>query len=181
MGMTGIESAQNWLGWVVAGGLRGLARMKTRLFAGVLAVAALAVSPHAWAQSVGECDWRASAANLVEPWDEASKSFANGAVRVALLDLIEPGAAAYHLLLLSPPYEVMGDRQCRIISLSPRFGFMGVELEKITAEYDPAKGLTLSLPAARYNPDSVEGDWSLLHITVNQSTGDVAATLEGAK
>lgn len=155
--------------------------LKTELFAGVLSFAAVAFSPHAVAQSVGECDWRASAANLVEPWDETSISFANGDVRLALLDLIEPGAAAYHLLLLSPPYGVMGDRQCRIISLSGNFGFMGVELEKITATYDPAKGLTLSLPAARYNPDSSEGDWSLLHITVNQSTGDVATNLEDAK
>lgn len=155
--------------------------MKTGLFAGVLAYLSLAFPPQAWAQSVGECDWRASAANLVEPWEEASKNFANGAVKLALLDLIEPGAAAYHLLLLSPPYEVMGDRQCRIISLSPSFGFMGVELEKITAAYDPAKGLTLSLPAALYNPDTAEGDWSLLHITVNQATGDVAAILEGSK
>ncbi|MBT2131397.1 hypothetical protein [Aliiroseovarius lamellibrachiae] len=155
--------------------------MKTGLFTGILAVAALALTPHAWAQSVGECDWRSSAANLVEPWDEASKSFANGAVRLALLDLIEPAAAAYHLLLLSPPYGVVGDRQCRRISLSPSFGFMGVKLENITATYDPGKGLTLSLPAARYNPDSSEGDWSLLHITVNQSSGDVVATLEDAK
>ncbi len=155
--------------------------MKTGLFATILAFAALAFSPHAWAQSVGECDWRASAANLVEPWDEASKSFANGAVRIALLDVIEPAAAAYHLLLLSPPYGVMEDRQCRVISREGSFGFMGVEFDQIAAGYDPEKGLTLSLPAALYNPDTAEGDWGLLHITVNQSSGEITTWMEDAQ
>ena len=42
------------------------------------------------AQTAFPCDWQARADAIVEPWEENSKTFANGAVRVALLDTIEP-------------------------------------------------------------------------------------------
>ena len=69
-----------------------------------LAFAAAMAGP-AVAQQVRDCDWLASAWNLAEPWEENTRTFANGAVRLALLDAIEPGAVPFHLLVLSPPWD----------------------------------------------------------------------------
>lgn len=131
----------------------------------------------AQAQSVTECDWRASAENLVEPWDETSRTYANGDVRIALLDTVEPAAAAYHLLVLSPPYDEVGGRQCRLISAHESLGFMVVRFDQIEGEYDPEQGLIFRLPAARYNPDRSEGDWTDLTFVVNQASGQVLAAV----
>lgn len=140
-------------------------------------LACLAAGPAA-AQSVSDCDWRAAAENLAEPWAETSRVYANGDVRLALLDTVEPAAAAYHLLVLSPPYDEVGGRQCRVISAHDTFGFMGVSFDQIEAEYDPEHGLIFHLPVAQYNPDTSEGDWMDLLFVVNQASGQVVAEVE---
>ena len=53
----------------------------------------LASAAHASAQSVEDCDWRASAQALIEPWEDNTRTFANGDVRLAVTDTIEPAAA----------------------------------------------------------------------------------------
>ncbi|WP_341368285.1 hypothetical protein [Yoonia sp. BS5-3] len=60
-----------------------------------------AMTPAA-AQEAIPCDWQASAQHLVEPWEENSRTFANGDVRVAALDTIEPAAGFAYLMVLSP-------------------------------------------------------------------------------
>lgn len=134
----------------------------------------LAASP-SYAQSVSECDWRAASVNLAEPWSETSRTYANGDVRIALLDTIEPAASSFHLLVLSPPYDEVGGRQCRVISAHGTLGFMGVTFDQIKAEYSPEYGLTFRLPVARYNEDSSEGDLMDLLFAVNQTSGQVVA------
>ncbi|CAN0606350.1 unnamed protein product, partial [Ectocarpus sp. 12 AP-2014] len=99
-----------------------------RIAATALATLALSsgtfVSP-SLAQSVGDCDWRASAQALVEPWDapENTRTFANGDVRLAIIDTIEPAAGAFHLIILSPPYDEVGGRQCQVVSTNSSVGF----------------------------------------------------------
>ncbi|WP_432448789.1 hypothetical protein [Aliiroseovarius marinus] len=132
----------------------------------------VALSPAA-AQTVEPCDWRASAANVVEPWIDNSQTFANGDVRLAVLDTVEPAAGAYHLLILSPPYSELGDRQCRVVSLDGSLGFAGLTLDAIEADYDPARGLVFALPAALYDPDTGAGNWGQLFVTLNQASGEI--------
>ena len=76
--------------------------MMRRIWYSMLACVAL-VSP-AQAQEAVWCDWPARADAIVEPWSQNTRTFANGDVRLALLDTIEP-AAADKTALLSP-----GDR-----------------------------------------------------------------------
>ena len=76
--------------------------MRTRI--GSLVAAAL-LSGTAVAQEVWECDWRNTASSIFEPWEEFTRTFANGAVRIAVIDMVEPGGAPLHLLVLSPPYD----------------------------------------------------------------------------
>lgn len=139
----------------------------------------------AMAQTVGECGRLTSAAYLAEPWEENSAAFANGQVRAALMDTIEPAAAAVHLLVLSPPRNEVGDRQCRLVSLSRSegggpVGFFSVDFAAHKAEYDPARGLVLTMPVASYDAETGGGDPAEMTLTINQSTGEVMAEVSGS-
>jgi hypothetical protein len=140
----------------------------------LLTLALLSATP-VTAQAVMPCDWQANAQALVEPWEETSRQFANGAVRVALLDTIEPAAGAFYLLVLSPPYDDVGGRQCKVIGAAPGIGFAGLDFGALASGYDPARGLTLQMPVTLFMPEDGTTRATLLNVTVNQSTGNVIA------
>ena len=102
---------------------------------------------------------------------------ATGAVRLAVLDTIEPGAAALNILVLSPPEVEMGGRQCRIVSLETGIGFFGATLDGMTAAYDPAVGLIFGIPVQLFVPETGMGRPARLRLTVNQATGQIGASL----
>ncbi len=139
----------------------------------VLALLGTLIALPVQAQQVRECDWHASAWNLAEPWEENTRTFANGAVRLALLDTIEPAAAPFHLLLLSPPHDELGARQCRIVSFQGDLGFGDIGFASLSASYDPAIGLIFEVPATIYLPEENFANPSLLRITLNQASGAV--------
>ncbi len=145
----------------------------------VLFLALLAASP-AMAQSVGDCDWRASAQAIVEPWADYSATFANGAVRLAYLDTIEPGLAPAHILILSPPYDELGSRQCRVVSLNGTMGFSDVYWNSLSAGYDPARGLLFDINVSVHEPSTDTFKVRGLAITLNQSTGAITTRLQAA-
>ncbi len=113
------------------------------------------------------------ASAIAEPWEEATRTFANGAVRLAVIDTLEPAAAAFHLLILSPPYDELGDRQCRMVSFFEGSGYGAMTLDNMSADYDPAYGLTFEIWVQVYNPDTAHFDHGSLFITLNQSTGEI--------
>jgi len=129
------------------------------------------------AQSVADCDVRASARNLVEPWEDHAKTFADGDVRLALLDTIEPAVVPMHLLVLSPPYDEVGDRQCKTISFDADVGFGGIRWDALMADYDPAVGLIFEVPVSTYDPLTEGFPTSLLSFTLNQTTGEIDAVI----
>lgn len=137
-----------------------------------------ALTGSALAQAVSECDWRATASAIAEPWEENTRTFANGDVRLAVLDTIEPGAAALNILVLSPPRDEMGGRQCRIVSFSEGMGFFGASLEGMAASYDPAIGLTFMIWVELFNPDTGLGIPRVLQMTLNQATGAIGTMLQ---
>jgi len=130
-------------------------------------------------QSIGGCDdWRSSAALLAEPWEENTRTFANGEVRLAVIDTYEPAAAAFHLMILSPPYDEIGFGQCVLVSGPDGSGLAGLGLAEAVAAYDPATGLTFRIPSQRW---MIETDTYLpatLIVTLNQATGAVTARLD---
>ena len=123
------------------------------------------------AQEVGDCDWRSSARNVVEPWSENTRTFSNGKTRLALLDTIEPAAGAFHLLIISPPYDELGSPQCKVLSLQGTIGFAGLTFSELEASYDPSTGLTFILPGQVYNPDDGLTAPMFLGLILNQATG----------
>lgn len=141
--------------------------MKHLLFAAL----GLLIATAAQAQQVSECDWRSDARYLAEPWEQNTRTFANGNVRVSVLDTSEPAAKPIHFMVLSPPRDELGFRQCRIISAHDG-GFGEHWFEDLTASYDPARGLVFVIPVAIWYVDThsvVRG----LEFTVNQATGRI--------
>lgn len=108
--------------------------------------------------------------SIVEPWDQNSAVYANGDVRIALIDLVEPAVASYQLAVLHPPRDVLGARQCHLIARDQHTGFAAIDFGQRDVAYHPQTGLTIAMPF-RLEP---EGEWSLFTITVDQQTGKVS-------
>lgn len=143
------------------------------VLAAVLVLAPIA----AWADTVEPCrDNRSNAWNLAEPWEVNTRLFAEGKVRLAVIDTIEPAAAAFHLLVLSPPYDELGGRQCRVISFDGQSGFAGMDLAGLVAGYSPAVGLTFEIPVKVFAPETAESVPALLRVTLDQATGEIKAS-----
>ena len=138
----------------------------------LLAGPALAQDPTASIPAT-PCDDNTRADAIMEPWEANIATYANGQVRVAVLDFIEPAAAAVKLMILSPPRDEVGARQCRIVALADGHGFGNVDFAARSASYDPANGLVISLPVFQGPPDSGDEGWVQLYISINQSTGEV--------
>ena len=143
----------------------------------LIAAIALPIASSAAAQSVIECDWQASSQALIEPWEDHSTTFADGAVRLAMLDTIEPAVGAMHLLVLSPPYDEVGSRQCKTIGTFESVGFSGIMWDGLTSGYDPDVGLIFEVPVSRYDPVTDGFPTSLLSFTLNQATGEIDAVI----
>lgn len=133
----------------------------------------------AYAETVEDCDWRASTHAMAEPWEDNTRTFANGNVRLAVTDTIEPAAGAFHLVILSPPYDELGGRQCAVVSANGNTGFSGLTLDDMTSAYDPAIGLTFELTAGAYDPETGGTIPQTLTVTLNQATGEITASTDG--
>ena len=120
-----------------------------RILIGILSL--LMLTAPASAVTVRDCSDDAntvSARNIMEPWEKNSRVFYNGQVRVALLDTGgEPACCSQHLLIISPSSEDSeGASACHIVSDHDNFGFGSVDFAKLTAAYDPKKGLLIGFP-----------------------------------
>ena len=143
-----------------------------------LALAFAAATGPVAAQTVSDCSgFVASAENIFEPWEDYSRTFANGDIRVAMLDTIEPAAAAVHLLVLAPPYDELGGRRCAVVGENRNAGFGDMDFPAMQASYTPATGLTLTVPIRRFDPNSGDFLPRLLSVTINQANGAVAAVV----
>ncbi|MEL7278875.1 MAG: hypothetical protein AAFY35_10245 [Pseudomonadota bacterium] len=148
--------------------------MKTVVKALVLA-ASLAASNAAMAQEVAECDWRNAASAVLEPWEEYTRTFANGDVRIAVIDMVEPGVAPLHLLVLSPPYDELNIRQCKLVTFEGTRGFADLNFAALDAAYDPSVGLIFTMPIRVYDIDTADMRDTTLRFTLNQATGQMGA------
>jgi len=147
--------------------------MKIAMKAVAVCLGLMAGAP-AVAQEAVRCEWPARADNIAEPWEENTSTFANGKVRLALLDTVEPAGAPFHILVLSPPYDELGARQCRTVGLNG-MGFGGADFGSLEAEYDPAEGLVFTMAVQVYA--EAEFQPRTLRFTLNQSTGAIGAQL----
>lgn len=141
-----------------------------------VAVAFSAVASLAHGQTVRDCDrFEANARNLMMPPEEAVRTFANGDIRFIGLDTLEPACCFAHLLVTYwLPDE--GVEECALVSDTGGLGFAGIVMADIDAAYDPSTGLTVTVPAGRYDGSrSVPG---LLSVTINRATGKVGVVYD---
>jgi hypothetical protein len=132
----------------------------------------LATSLHAQT-TVRPCEgYESNARNLMMPPEVSVRTFANGEVRAIGLDTSEPACCSAHLMVdffvASEPFP-----SCALVSAGNGSGFSGFRMADLTASYDPATGLTLTLPAGRF--DGSGSVMSPLHVTINRATGTVTA------
>lgn len=153
-----------------------------RLIAAALClIATPALAQNDQGAKVYPCNDATRADTISEPWEENTATYADGRIRVALLDYAEPAGAAMKLLILSPPHDELGLRQCRIVGWSDSLGFYGIDFAERHADYDPGRGLTLTLPVRRYPTETQgeDGGWFQLGITIDQKTGDITLQASG--
>ncbi|MDF3607009.1 hypothetical protein PE067_13230 [Paracoccus sp. DMF-8] len=117
---------------------------------------------------------------IVEPWQDNSATYANGEIRIAKLDMIEPAGTPYRLLVLMGPRDEVGGRRCVIVQDSDGDGFARLDFAGRTSAYDPVTGLTLTFPVET----AIGGDQTTLHvisIELNSQTGDVSSDKKPAE
>lgn len=138
----------------------------------------LAATPMA-AQSLRDCDtFEANARNTYGPYDQTIREYANGAIRVIALDTSEPACCSYHLLVTHPA----GDEPfpaCTLISRESQMGFSALYMDRVEARYDPATGLTVTLPTGRWDEAAGTMHEETLAFTVNQAAGTVTLAVPG--
>ncbi len=145
--------------------------------AGILAVSYLTTP--VTAQTLSDCDdWRSSAFGIAEPWEANTKTFSEGSVRMAIMDVGEPVVGSFRLLILTPPTADNPDaRQCQVLSLDPDLGFAGLSFDGVTNTTDPT-GLTVRIPAKRWIAETDTYADATLSVTLHATDGAIAASLE---
>lgn len=123
------------------------------------ATALLATALPAAAVQVRDCDEAAKhmsiPMSIAEPWEKNARTFANGTIRVALLDTGgEPACCSAHLLIIAPDMPsaegVEGARMCDVVSDQKEHGFESIDFRRLKASYDPKRGLLLTFPYQLY-------------------------------
>ena len=139
-----------------------------------VAAACLLATPAA-PQAIQNCDYVGSTADRLALWSQASRTFANGAIRVAALDTGgEPVCCSNHLMILAPDPNI--GEACYVLSDRSGEGFRQVFVSEIESSYDPGEGLLLQVPVGRYDPDTGGVDPNGLMrvpVRINQATGVV--------
>lgn len=141
-------------------------------------VAATFAAASAAATEVRECDTAADVRSLAEPWERNSRSFYDGAVRVALLDTGgEPVCCSQHLLVLMPdrggPPGMDEGRLCRIVGDREALGFLGIEFQQMRASSDQ-RGLLLTFPVHIYG-DGIRNRRAVARVRIDAGRGTVTA------
>lgn len=137
------------------------------------AILALLAPQIAGAASVAGCDRPlASAANVMSFDAAGHRSFANGAIRLIWLDTTEPACCSSHLMVQMFHATEMG-QSCWIVSADDgELGFGGFDLPGARATYDPARGLTVAIPANVFGGDGPVP--ALLTLTLDQGAQTIA-------
>ena len=129
---------------------------------------ALAATP-VWAGQQRSCDSADANAGNID-WSEPTRTYANGNIRFIKLDIEEPACCAIFLMILYPA----GDDpflSCTLVGRSDGFGWADLSLSEAGSSYDPAKGLTVTVPIRVFDGEDFRDE--TLMVTINQSYGSV--------
>ena len=125
----------------------------------------------------GDFPFETTAMAIAEPWDANTRSFADGDIRIAVMDTWEPALGAYYLMVLywSGADTEANIRYCSLVS-NGELGFVDMTLVGLESRYDPAQGLVLRVPTTFYNPAEDELEEGVLEVVLNRKILEVTAT-----
>ena len=123
------------------------------------------------AAHIRDCDNLDANASNVD-WQEPTRTYANGAIRLIKIDIDEPDCCAGFLMVLYPQTGEVFPR-CNIIERERGFGWSDLRLNHASASYDPAIGLTVVLPVHVFENQTLTLD--SLRVTINQAHGRLSA------
>lgn len=144
---------------------------------GFLAALTLTAPFAASAAVVLDCGNLAPTEALIEPWEETSRTFSRGSVRVAAVDLGEPPCCPQHFVVLLPA-NMYGGRICVLVARSALVpnGWTRVGIEEAEAVRPASGGLRVSVPVYGFDartggadPDSRK----VISVRVRQAAGTV--------
>ncbi|RZA09082.1 MAG: hypothetical protein EOP11_02850 [Proteobacteria bacterium] len=121
----------------------------------------------AQAAAVHSCEGLDSVGNLVGN----VRSYAQGAIRVAYVSTEEPAAAPDHILVFVADNE-MGQTCYAVSASKDGMGFAGVEMPAIKSDYDAAKGLLVTIPVSKYDPDTGAVPGGEVKIRINRTKAE---------
>jgi len=119
-----------------------------------LSLAAMMIATaNAQAQEVRSCnDVSVGIETLVTPVANNVRTFYNNRIQIYNIDTIEPAAAPAGIVIVlpsSPEDDPIGGSKCLAIR-----GFSAINIKAARAAYDPAKGLSLSIPTRKFDPET---------------------------
>jgi len=144
----------------------------------VLLVAMMIATATVQAQEIRSCrEVGVGIESLVTHVADNVQSFYNNRVQIYNIDTIEPAAASAGIAIVLPDTDdPLGGSKCFAIT-----NFAGIDIKTSRAVYDPAKGLTVSIPTK--SPDFQTGKsrrGPLLNIVINLQHSSVTI-IQGAK
>lgn len=136
----------------------------------VTVAATLLLTAPAQAFVVEPCGADFTPLTITEPWEESSRTFANGVIRIFEM-FIDPNVASGAALgILHPAPSGEGYRTCTAIYAGVDTRYFGQAfVAEATAVYDASLGLIVSVPVSFVDADRV-----MLRFAVNQATGVVS-------
>lgn len=151
----------------------GAVRALRRCLMGLMLLAPTA----AHATVVMDCGSLVSADALIEPWEETTRTFGRGSIRVAVVDLGEPACCPQHFIVLSPA-NMYGGRICALVArnaLVPN-GWTHVGLDEAVSDRPEGGGLRITVPVYGYDPRTGTADPDSrrdISVLVRQAAGTV--------
>ena len=135
---------------------------------------ALTIASTAEGAAVHACDGLDSIGNMVGQ----VRNFSRNEINVALVDTEEPVSAPQHLVIFVN-YGSM-ERECFAVSATAEgLGFGSIDFPRLLSYYDPAKGLLLTVPVGKYDPETGEVKRAgLVKVRINRKGAEPKVTLE---
>lgn len=113
---------------------------------------------------------------IAEPWEANTRRFADGQVRLVVMDTYEPALGALYLMVLFGPMGEEGAdfRTCMLVS-NGFLGFPNMTLEGLHAKEIEGMGMIFEVATTFYNPEEDEFEYDTLDVVVNRQTLTVTA------
>jgi hypothetical protein len=144
--------------------------MKAQVMRGFVVglTALILLSGTAHAAAVVDCDWAASARNIVEPWEKNIRTFYNGQVRVAHL---EPACCSAQLLVVYPDHsDVDTQGSCKLVRARKDAGFASIDFAGLRSIYDAKKGLLIVIPYTTMSDDKAMTGTAKVRLDLDKGT-----------